>query len=47
MAINPSDVVILRSERFTDEPDGGGAMTGTVIPNGVVNNLWTIFPATF
>ena len=40
MAINPSDVVILRSERFTDEPDGGGAMTGTVIPNGVVNNLW-------
>ena len=40
MAIDRSDIRILKSERFTDEPDGGGATTNTVIPTGVVNNLW-------
>lgn len=40
MAITANDIAILRAERFTDNPDGGGAMTGVVIPNGVVNNLW-------
>lgn len=40
MSISASDVVIYRSERLTDETDGGGQMTGTVIPNGQINNLW-------
>lgn len=40
MAISAEDVVILKSERQTDETDGGGQMTGTVIPNGQINNLW-------
>lgn len=40
MAINASDIVILKSERLTDEPNGGGQMTATVVQTGDVNNMF-------
>jgi len=40
MAINANDVVLLKPERLTDESDGGGMMTGTVLVSGDINNLW-------
>ena len=40
MAIKRQDVQLLESERLTDEPDGGGRMTGTEVPDGEVNNLF-------
>ena len=46
MAINATDVQIMRPERVTDNPDGGGQMTGTAIASGDVNNLWDDIPRT-
>lgn len=40
MAITESDIKLLASERLNDDPDGGGYMTGTVVPDGVENNLF-------
>tara|TARA_B110000211_G_scaffold15953_1_gene16698 strand:+ start:26997 stop:30563 length:3567 start_codon:yes stop_codon:yes gene_type:complete len=46
MAINATDVQIMRPERVTDNTDGGGQMTGTAIASGDVNNLWDDIPRT-
>ena len=46
MAINATDVQIMRPERVTDNSDGGGQMTGTAIASGDVNNLWDDIPRT-
>jgi hypothetical protein len=35
-----ADVKLLKPERITDNPDGGGLSTGIEIPDGVVNNLF-------
>lgn len=40
MAILPSDIKLLESERMRDTPDGGGRMTGNIIPSGVMNNVF-------
>lgn len=40
MPILPSDIKLLESERMRDTPDGGGRMTGNVIPSGVLNNVF-------
>lgn len=44
MAINATDVKILRPERTTDESDGGGQMTGVALVSGDINNLWDDIP---
>lgn len=40
MTINASDVKLLKSQRLTDEDDGGGRATGTAVVDGEVNNLF-------
>lgn len=40
MSITASDVKLFASERLNDEANGGGFMTGTVIVDGVENNLF-------
>lgn len=40
MAINPSDIKLLESERMTDYEDGGGRRTSRVIPDGVAGNIF-------
>lgn len=40
MAIVEADIKLLQSQRLNDDPDGGGFMTGTVVPDGVENNLF-------
>ncbi|MFM9881188.1 MAG: hypothetical protein ACKVOO_12360 [Burkholderiaceae bacterium] len=35
-----SDIKLLASQRLADTPDGGGRMTGTVVQDGVDNNLF-------
>jgi len=40
MAINKTDIKLMASERLTDFYDGGGAMTGTEITSGEINNLF-------
>lgn len=40
MAITEANIKLLKSERMTDEADGGGFMTGTVVADGVENNLF-------
>lgn len=40
MTINVTDVKLLKSERLTDEADGGGRATGTAVVDGEVNNLF-------
>ena len=40
MTINASDVKLLKSQRLTDEDDGGGRATGTAVIDGEVNNLF-------
>ncbi|MDP2444157.1 hypothetical protein [Pseudomonas sp.] len=39
MAINTSDVKLLKSQRLTDEADGGGRATGNAVVSGEVNNI--------
>lgn len=39
-AITEQDIKLLASERLNDDPDGGGFMTGVVVPDGVENNLF-------
>lgn len=39
MAINKTDVKLLKSQRLTDESDGGGRATGDAVIDGEVNNL--------
>ncbi|SEJ58066.1 hypothetical protein SAMN05216201_11177 [Pseudomonas linyingensis] len=41
MAINQTDVKLLKSQRLTDEDDGGGRATGTAVVDGEVNNLYS------
>ncbi|SFL23753.1 hypothetical protein [Azotobacter beijerinckii] len=41
MTINASDVKLLKSQRLTDEDDGGGRATGTPVVDGEVNNLFS------
>lgn len=40
MTITKDDIKLLASERLTDDDDGGGFMTGTVITDGLENNLF-------
>lgn len=40
MAITEADIKLLASERMTDDPDGGGFMTTSVIPDDVENNVF-------
>jgi len=40
MTINSSDVKLLKSQRLTDEADGGGRATGIAVVDGEVNNLF-------
>lgn len=40
MTINVDDVKILKSQRLTDEEDGGGRATGEAVADGEMNNLF-------
>lgn len=40
MTISASDVKLLKSQRLTDENDGGGRATGQAVTDGEVNNLF-------
>lgn len=40
MAINNSDIRLMKSERMTDYSDGGGQMTGDALPDNEVNAVW-------
>lgn len=40
MTINAEDVKLLKSQRLTDEEDGGGRATGDAVVDGEVNNLF-------
>lgn len=40
MTIQVTDIQLLASERLTDTDDGGGKMTGNVIVDGQINNLF-------
>jgi hypothetical protein len=40
MAITLDDIKILAAERNTDNPDGGGRLTGNVVQSGLENNLF-------
>lgn len=40
MAIAETDLVFLAPERLDDSPEGGGRMTGNLIPDGQENNLF-------
>tara|TARA_R110002167_G_scaffold188319_1_gene389824 strand:- start:3975 stop:7511 length:3537 start_codon:yes stop_codon:yes gene_type:complete len=40
MAITNEDMALMRSERETDNADGGGMMTGTALAAGNINQLW-------
>ncbi|MBL4796737.1 MAG: hypothetical protein JKY50_04950 [Oleispira sp.] len=46
MAINAEDVQMMRSERVSDNDDGGGQMTGVPIASGDVNNIFDDIPRT-
>lgn len=40
MAIQESNIVFVKSQVMDDVPEGGGAATGTVIADGVMNNVF-------
>ena len=40
MPIQEQNIVFVRSQVMDDVPEGGGAATGTVIPDGVMNNVF-------
>ena len=40
MAIETKDLVIFKSERLTDNSDGGGKYSGVVVQDGISNNLF-------
>src|SRR5690554_6269858 len=40
MTINADDVKLLKSQRLTDEEDGGGRATGEAVTDGEMNNLF-------
>lgn len=40
MTITSADIKVLASERMNDSADGGGGMTGTVVQDGVANNVF-------
>jgi hypothetical protein len=40
MTINVTDVKLLKSQRLTDEDDGGGRATGNAVVSGEVNNIF-------
>lgn len=40
MTINVDDVKLLKSQRLTDEEDGGGRATGEAVADGEMNNLF-------
>lgn len=40
MTINRNDVKLLKSQRLSDEADGGGRATGNAVVDGEVNNLF-------
>lgn len=40
MTIQESNIVFLESQVMDDVPEGGGAATGTEIPDGVMNNVF-------
>lgn len=40
MPIQPTDIKLLESERMRDTADGGGRMTGRVIPSGEAGNVF-------
>lgn len=40
MAITSADIKLMQPERLTDDPDGGGQMTGLEVVDGDINNLF-------
>lgn len=40
MAILPTDIQLLESERMRDTADGGGRQTGNIIPSGLAGNVF-------
>ncbi len=40
MSIVKTDIKLMSSERLDDTSDGGGRMTGNVIPDNVIGNLF-------
>ena len=40
MAINNEDVKLFESQHLTDEEDGGGRVTGHLVADGSINNLY-------
>ena len=44
MAINATDIKLMRPERTTDEADGGGAMSQHALVSGDINGLWDDIP---
>ena len=40
MAITQDHIQILKSERLTDTPDGGGRITGNPVADGVPNDVF-------
>src|SRR5690554_7922005 len=40
MTIHVDDVKLLKSQRLTDEEDGGGRATGEAVADGEMNNLF-------
>ncbi|MDH0894220.1 MULTISPECIES: hypothetical protein [unclassified Pseudomonas] len=40
MAISTTDIKLLKSQRLTDEDDGGGRATGAAVVSGEVNNVF-------
>ena len=44
MAINATDIKLMRPERTTDEADGGGAMSQYELVSGDINGLWDDIP---
>lgn len=40
MPIQPTDIKLLESERMRDTSDGGGRMTGNIIPSGQAGNVF-------
>jgi hypothetical protein len=39
-AIQESDIVFVKSQVMDDVPEGGGAATGVIVPDGVMNNVF-------
>ena len=43
MPIETNNLVLYKSERLTDAPDGGGKYSGQVVTDGESNNLFQMY----